>query len=83
MDIYLIEHLLTVMRSWLYTLFLALDANFRMSRKGVSTKEHDPCLMGGRGYFVSDEGLMAHLESHKGQRQEVCIRSIVCLRPGN
>lgn len=57
--------------SWLYTLFLALDANFRMSRKGVSTKARDPCLTQGRGYFVEDEAFLAHLEAHKNHRQEV------------
>ena len=61
----------TVIHSWLYTLFLALDGNFRMSRKGVSSKERDPCLTEGRGYFVDDGKLAAHLEAHKGKRQEV------------
>ena len=58
--------------SWLYTLFLAIDGNFRMSRKGVSSKERDPCLTEGRGYFVDDDKLAEHLEAHKGKRQEVC-----------
>jgi hypothetical protein len=62
---------LIVDNRWLYTLFLALDANFRMSRKGVSTKDRDPCLTQGRGYFVEDDGFLAHLEAHKGYRQEV------------
>jgi hypothetical protein len=57
--------------SWLYTLFLALDGNFRMSRKGVSSKERDPCLTEGHGYFVNDDELAAHLEAHKGKPQEV------------
>ncbi|KIL56864.1 hypothetical protein M378DRAFT_188510 [Amanita muscaria Koide BX008] len=55
--------------SWLYTLFLALDANFRLSRKGVSSKERDPCLTQGNGYFVKETDFLDHLESHKGQRQ--------------
>ena len=69
-------HMLIIIKSWLYTLYLALDANFRMSRKGVSTKQRDPCLTRGRGYFVEDEGFLAHLEAHQGHRQEVCNDSL-------
>jgi hypothetical protein len=61
-----------ITHSWLYTLFLALDGNFRMSRKGVSSKEQDPCLTEGRGYFVDDDKLATHLEAHQGKHQEVC-----------
>jgi hypothetical protein len=43
-----------------------------MSRKGVSSKERDPCLTEGHGYFVNDDELAAHLEAHKGKPQEVC-----------
>ena len=43
-----------------------------MSRKGVSSKERDPCLTEGHGYFVDDDKLATHLEAHKGKRQEVC-----------
>ena len=65
-------HLLIItLPSWLYALFLALDANFRMSRKGVSSDERDPCLTRNRGYFVDQAELAAHLEAHKGHRQEV------------
>ena len=57
--------------SWLYSLFLALDGNFRMTRRGVSSDERDPCLTQNRGYFVDRAELAAHLEAHKGQPQEV------------
>ena len=43
-----------------------------MSRKGVSSKERDPSLTDGRGYFVDEDKLAAHLETHKGKPQEVC-----------
>lgn len=56
---------------WLYTLFLALDANFRMSRKGVSSAQRDPGLVQGQAYFVDETAFAAHLEAHKDQRQEV------------
>jgi hypothetical protein len=57
--------------SWLYSLFLALDGNFRMSQRGASSDERDPCLTQNRGYFVDRAELAAHLEAHKGQPQEV------------
>ena len=38
-----------------------------MSRKGVSSKERDPCLTEGHGFFVDDDKLAAHLEAHKGK----------------
>ena len=42
-----------------------------MSQKGVSSKERDPCLTEGHGFFVDDDKLAAHLEAHKGKHQEV------------
>ncbi|KIL54859.1 hypothetical protein M378DRAFT_91785, partial [Amanita muscaria Koide BX008] len=55
--------------AWLYTLFLALDANFRMSRKKVSNEECDPCLTQNRGYFVDNSDYQDHLKTYGGQRQ--------------
>ncbi|KAF8341779.1 hypothetical protein F5887DRAFT_918968 [Amanita rubescens] len=54
---------------WLYTLFLALDANFRMTRKNVSNEERDPCLTQHRGYFVNSKEYQDHLQTHGGKRQ--------------
>jgi hypothetical protein len=42
-----------------------------MSRKDVSSKDRDPNLTEGRGYFVDDDKLAAHIEAHKGKPQEV------------
>lgn len=64
---------LTICHSWLYTQFLALDANFRMSRKGVSTKGKDPSLTNGYGYFVDNAAFEAHLNAHKAEQQEVYL----------
>ena len=61
----------TICGSWLYTQILALDANFRMSRKAISNKGKDPSLTTGYGYFVDNGAFEAHLEAHKGERQEV------------
>ncbi|OBZ70058.1 hypothetical protein A0H81_09617 [Grifola frondosa] len=37
---------------WLYTLFIGLDANFRMKHKKVSSEKADPGLNHGCAYFV-------------------------------
>jgi hypothetical protein len=49
-------------RSWLYCLFLAIDANFRLKLKarGIS----DPELGTGLAYFVDNTKFKKHLESH-------------------
>ncbi|KIJ10277.1 hypothetical protein PAXINDRAFT_86313, partial [Paxillus involutus ATCC 200175] len=39
------------MQSWLYTVFLAIDANFRLKRKNVSSDEADPALGNGWAYL--------------------------------
>ena len=65
------QTLTTICGSWLYTQILALDANFRMSRKAISSKGKDPSLTNGYGYFVDNAAFEAHLEAHKGERQEV------------
>ena len=38
----------------------------------MSSKEGDPFLTEGCGYFVDDDRLAAHIEAHKGKPQEVC-----------
>ncbi|KAJ7854749.1 hypothetical protein B0H14DRAFT_3085502 [Mycena olivaceomarginata] len=47
-------------RRFLYTLFLALDANFRMKRKDVSTEADDPSLGDGIAFFSHVEEYMKH-----------------------
>jgi len=54
------------------TLFVALDANFRLRRRAVSNNEHDPSLSKGWGYFVEDTAFKAYLTDHKNDVQEVC-----------
>ena len=48
-----------------------MDANFRMTRKKVSTEGRDPCLTQNRGYFVNNEDYQEHLQTHGGKRQAV------------
>ncbi|KAI0693247.1 hypothetical protein C8T65DRAFT_699285 [Cerioporus squamosus] len=47
--------------SWLRRLFLALDANFRLKRKKVSSDEADSGLNHGYAYMVSELVYKAHL----------------------
>ncbi|KAJ7330528.1 hypothetical protein DFH08DRAFT_708944, partial [Mycena albidolilacea] len=57
-------------RRFLYALFLALDANFRMKRKDVSSEAEDPSLGDGIAFFSQVEAYMAHLEKHWDLEQE-------------
>ncbi|KAJ7611090.1 hypothetical protein DFH06DRAFT_1016313 [Mycena polygramma] len=54
---------------FLYGLFLALDANFRMQRKDVSSEDKDPDLGNGLAFFGEVKAYMAHLEENWKQEQ--------------
>ncbi|KAJ7817081.1 hypothetical protein B0H13DRAFT_2242339 [Mycena leptocephala] len=56
-------------KKFLYALFLALDANFRMQRKDVSSEASDPDLGNGLAFFGEVNSYMAHLEKHWDQPQ--------------
>ncbi|KAH9847790.1 hypothetical protein C2E23DRAFT_942536 [Lenzites betulinus] len=53
-----------VSRSWMYRLFLAMDANFRLKRKKVSNDINDPSLNNGCSYFVEESAYKSHLTTH-------------------
>lgn len=52
---------LTGMSRWLYALFIAIDANFRLRRKNVSSDDVDPSLNAGRAYVVEEAAFREHL----------------------
>lgn len=56
---------------WLYTLFLAVDVNFRsgLKDKGI----HDPELAPGWAYFVEESRYQAHLKNHLDQEEVIRI----------
>ncbi|KAJ7659687.1 hypothetical protein DFH06DRAFT_947420, partial [Mycena polygramma] len=58
-------------RRFLYTLFLAIDANFRMKRKHVSSEADDPSLGNGVAFFSDVNEDMAHVNQHWDLEQEV------------
>lgn len=57
--------------SWLYSLFLAIDANFCVKRRAVSSDETDPSLLQGWAYFVEENSYKSHLSDRAGETQEV------------
>lgn len=57
--------------SWLYALFLGIDANFRLKRKKVSSEERDPSLGGGWSFFVEEKNYKEHVAKHWDQKQPV------------
>ncbi|EAU89527.1 hypothetical protein CC1G_02416 [Coprinopsis cinerea okayama7 len=48
-------------KRFVYRLFLAMDANFRLKRKDVSSDERDPGLNKGYAYMVDDKSFRSHL----------------------
>ncbi|KAG2029343.1 hypothetical protein BDR03DRAFT_1018509 [Suillus americanus] len=56
--------------SWLYGLFLAIDANFRLKRRMVSKDSTDPGLSRGWAYFVEETTYKTYLQSHDGTLQQ-------------
>ncbi|KAG1775057.1 hypothetical protein EV702DRAFT_1180492 [Suillus placidus] len=56
---------------WLYGLFVAIDANFRLKWKVVSKDSVDPSLSHGWGYFVEESVHKAFIEDNSNISQEV------------
>ncbi|KAG1789918.1 hypothetical protein EV424DRAFT_1549952 [Suillus variegatus] len=57
-------------KQWLYATFVAIDANFRLKRRNVSTNEADPSLSKGWSYFVEEADYKLYLAEHLGEAQE-------------
>lgn len=53
---------MTVNFRWLYSLFIAIDANFRLKLKSRNIK--DPELGSGLAYFVNSVKFDDHLKTH-------------------
>ncbi|KAF7793609.1 hypothetical protein EIP86_004723 [Pleurotus ostreatoroseus] len=54
-------------QKYIYTMILAIDANFRLKRRAVSSNERDPALGSGWGYFVADEPYREHVLQYADQ----------------
>ncbi|KAJ7578105.1 hypothetical protein C8J56DRAFT_797719 [Mycena floridula] len=57
-------------KRFLYALFIGMDANFKLKRKGVSSETKDPSLSDGAAYFVPEQPYQEHLEKYKHIKQE-------------
>ena len=73
------QHSMTIHHRWLYSLFIAIDANFRLKLKtrGIN----DPELGSGLAYFVNAPKFEAHLKSHV-EEEEVSLSNLVLLLDG-
>jgi hypothetical protein len=58
--------------SWLYTLILLQDANFRLKGRMRSSEDKDPALGPGFAYFVHSDDYLQHLSKYMDQ-DEVSI----------
>jgi hypothetical protein len=57
-------------KCWLYSLFVGIDANFKLKRKKVSSERVDPSLSHGWSYFVEEMKYKAFLGEHGKVPQE-------------
>ncbi|TEB19287.1 hypothetical protein FA13DRAFT_1802430 [Coprinellus micaceus] len=57
-------------KRWLYRLFIAIDGNFRLKRRLVSSDERDPGYNVGWAYFVEDVGFRRYLVAEWDSKQE-------------
>lgn len=72
-----VEYTLTYIR-WIYSVFLAIDANFRLKRRVISTDSKDPGLSNGWGYFVDERRYKDYLANSSAVIQEVCALNHDC-----
>ncbi|KAJ6476812.1 hypothetical protein C8R45DRAFT_833720, partial [Mycena sanguinolenta] len=57
-------------KRFLHALFLAIDANFRLKRKDVSTETKDPGLGNGWAFFCEVKAYMRHVKENWDQKQD-------------
>ncbi|KAK7007802.1 hypothetical protein R3P38DRAFT_3324954 [Favolaschia claudopus] len=57
-------------KQFIYAIYLALDANFRLKRKDVSTEEKDPGLGDGWAFVCGVKEYMDHVKEHWNMTQQ-------------
>ncbi|KAF8869326.1 hypothetical protein BD779DRAFT_1614547 [Infundibulicybe gibba] len=57
-------------KAWLYTLFVGIDANFRLKRLNISSNERDPGLNKGYSYIVEETQFKEFLKQYDHTPQE-------------
>ena len=65
--------------SWLYGLFIALDTNFRLKQKAMSSDEADPTLSNGWAYFVDECVYKEYLQTQMNVIQPVSVSLWICM----
>lgn len=60
-----------IINSFLHSLFIGLDANFRLKRKDISNDEKDPGLGHGIAYIVEERAFKSHITAHAGEKEPV------------
>ncbi|GJE98768.1 CxC2 domain-containing protein [Phanerochaete sordida] len=68
---------------YVYTLIIAVDANFRLKRRAVSNDERDPPLGSGWGYFVERKAYNAHLLQYVNQEEISNCTGFAALKHAN
>ncbi|KIJ21125.1 hypothetical protein PAXINDRAFT_160454 [Paxillus involutus ATCC 200175] len=60
---------------WIYALFVAIDADFRLKRKAVSNNIVDPGLNRGWAYIVDEQSYKEYLNErvHEAQEKSTCV----------
>ena len=74
--VFLSLHPMTTHFRWLYSLFIAIDANFRLKLKSRGIK--DPELGSGLAYFVNAAKFEAHLGHHHDEGNVSCFYFFCC-----
>jgi hypothetical protein len=59
--------LLTLVDRWMYALFVAIDTNFRLKWKAVSSDQVDPGLNTGWAYFVEEHAYKSYLSEQANE----------------
>ncbi|KAJ7835681.1 hypothetical protein B0H14DRAFT_2363241, partial [Mycena olivaceomarginata] len=57
-------------KQFLYALFVAIDANFQLARKDVSSEKKDPGLGNGLAFYGDVLAYMGHVRKHWNQTQD-------------
>ena len=60
-----------IIHRFIYTTFVAIDANFRLKRRAISNETQDPSMSSGWGYFVEGTDYRKHILKYTNQ-EDVC-----------
>ena len=74
MYLQVLSHVYLVLDRWLYTLFIMVDANFKLKLKDKGIP--DAPLGSGWAYFVEDSQFKSYLEDHSEDQTEVSFLSL-------